>query len=425
MSSTFEIISSHRWLRSPTILDNNRVIAWLNRFGVDDQPRAGLLLSTVKLVSADEFVADMNDLLERHLGDGATPIALYNETERGHRGGVPHRLFAEPRRKLKRATGKAGPALVPRQRQVDEEVGSEGTLATILTQFARSHAKTIVLSPGPDTIRDRRVRRFVLVTDFIGSGDRALRYLTAAWRVRSVRSWWSRRKGRGMSFEVVAFSGTEAGVAHVRKHPCRPEVHIAQVCPTIDGVFDAPNAAIMKTLCGDYGPKAKDAQPLGYGGTGALIAFSHSMPNNAPAIFWQRYDDKEPLFPSRVTSGVASPFQAGIGDEAQHNRLIKLVGLGSAEAMVPFRIESVILAALERSPRSTEGISGRLGVALSEVEEALKILRSRGLIDRRNVPTDRGRRALVRIKGEPPSPFLSKPKEGEYFPDSLRVPRGV
>jgi hypothetical protein len=181
----------------------------------------------------------------------------------------------------------------------------------------------------------------------------------------------------------------------------------------------------MKVLCEKYGPKGKEAAPLGYGSTGALIAFSHSMPNNAPAFFWKRYDGKEPLFPSRVTTGVASPFHVGIGQDAQQSRLVELVGLGAAESMVPFKLDCVILAALEKAPRSKEALSGRLGVTLSKIEAALEALRSRGLIDNRNIPTERGRIALIRIKGAPPSPYLPKSRKDDYFPTSLRVPRVV
>jgi hypothetical protein len=162
---------------SKSFLDHDRTRAWLEQFGEDDRPRAAKLASVLTLVSADEFAAELTRLLGIRLVNGRQPVALYNETERRHWKGKPNRLFTERRGKVLRAVGKTGPPLVPRNRSVDEEVGSEGVVATILTQFQRSHRKRVLLSPGPDTIRERKVRRFALVTDFIGSGKRVCDFL--------------------------------------------------------------------------------------------------------------------------------------------------------------------------------------------------------------------------------------------------------
>jgi len=100
-------------------------------------------------------------------------------------------------------------------------------VAQLVSEVCRAHPQQVFNHPGPDAIRKRRIRRFVLVTDFIGSGKRARTYLQAAWRVRSVRSWWSARATKGLSFEVVAYAATQSGRAVVERHPSRPEVHVS------------------------------------------------------------------------------------------------------------------------------------------------------------------------------------------------------
>ncbi|MGV8664194.1 phosphoribosyltransferase-like protein, partial [Pseudomonas aeruginosa] len=64
---------------------------------------------------------------------------------------------------------------------------------------------------------------FVIVTEFIGSGDRARTLLDAIWNVASIRSWHS---GKFIKFWVIAYSGTDIGVHNVRSHRFSPNVHI-------------------------------------------------------------------------------------------------------------------------------------------------------------------------------------------------------
>jgi len=310
-------------------------------------------------------------------GDGVLSLALFNETERPKRKGKPHGLFKETKiRKVLRATEKVGPALVPRQRYIGEKIGSDSIVANILTQFQKLHSVDILLSPGAQIIREQKVRRFLLVTDFIGSGDRICDFLNAAWRVRSVRSWWSRRAAGGLLFDVVAFSGTAEGIDRIRKHPCQPAVHVSLVCPTIRTVLPPSKADIIEALCVKYVPKRLADEALGYGRTGALIGFSHSMLNNAPAILWKKFNRHQPLFPSRVTTGVDSPFSTAIGTATEHTRLQTAIGLqANHKPAQPVTVETIVLAGLRRAPRHSEAVSGRLGLNLAVVEHALRKLK--------------------------------------------------
>lgn len=403
------------------LFDNDRVAAWLDQFEAGDRSNARLMLSAVKLVSADEFTDAMMGALDDLAANGKK-LALYNETERPRRNGRPHRLFKETTTKVKRATGN-GPALVPRQRQVDESVGSEGVVATLISQFKKTNSSLVDLNPGPNVIRARNSRHFVLVTDFIGSGQRAVDFLDAAWRVRSTRSWWSRRSRAGLSFDVVAFAGTIRGIDRVEKHPSKPKVHVVLICPTVQQVFSGPQAAAIEALCLKYVPSRLADEALGFQRTGALIGFSHSMPNNAPAILWKKFGKWKPLFPSRVTTSSGSPFRAATAPEEQQRRLETIVGLQpSAKPLEPVTLDFIVLATLCRGSRQNEAISGRLGVSISDIDQALSALQSLSLIDNRNQLTEKGRQVVKQLKKTPDPKVLPKTGKGDYFPSSLRVP---
>ena len=198
-------------------LRSAEVVAWIGQFESADQPAACELLAAMRLVSRDEFSEGLRQLLRDSLTNGQLPVGVYVERELVRRNTKPSALFKQSKGKVKRAFG-PGPKLVQPTRPFSQVVGSEGLVAQIVSEFFREAHDQCLLSPGPDAIRSHRVRRFVLVTDFIGTGRRVMDYLDAAWRVRSVRSWWSARKSCGMSFEVIAYSATEAGRALVESH---------------------------------------------------------------------------------------------------------------------------------------------------------------------------------------------------------------
>ena len=214
------------WKSSKTgAVDVPAAVDWLNQFEPKDRDDAKQLLGAIRNVTADEFHDEMTAIVHSRVVLEPAPVGLFVESERGHRRGIAHRLFKENGRKHLRAVG-GGPAVIQPMRTVDPEVGSEGIVAQIATGVFRKNKKRVTIHPGPDLIRRRRIRRFVLVTDFIGTGDRTIRYLDAAWRVRSVRSWWSARRSKGMSFEVVAFSATEKGRKRIEAHPAIPELQL-------------------------------------------------------------------------------------------------------------------------------------------------------------------------------------------------------
>jgi hypothetical protein len=415
-----------------TFLKSEPTLAWLGQFAASDQPLAIDLLRAMTLVSSGQFVERLRAVILRQIEEGETPVGLYVERELGHRKGIPHRLFKETKTKIKRAIG-GGPAIVQPTKAYDRSVGSEGLVAHLVSEICRENPKVAFLQPGPNLIRKYKIRRFILVTDYIGSGQRAWRYLQAAWRVRSVRSWWSARAAKGLSFEVVAYAASPSGRFAVEHHPCRPDIHVAISCPTIDTVFGNERRTAIKSLCFRYSAVKDRDEVLGYGSVGALIAFAHGIPNNAPLILHKRGSGWTPLFALRITSKTRSTFSKD-DDEPDliRERLVQMrqttlakgdwIGLAKPRT----RLLLMVMAALSQRPRHNDAISSRTGLTHIDVKQALDRALSYGWIDGRNRLTDEGqaqlahaRKASKPISGLPPQP------EEFYYPSSLRAPSGV
>ena len=408
---------------------------WLRQFDRVDRSNASRLLAAIRNVSADEFHDAMTELVRSRVDVSPAPVGLFVETERGHRGGKAYRLFEENRRKPRRATGN-GPRIIDPRRTVDPEVGSEGVIAQILTAVISGKRNRATLHPGPDTIRERRIRRFILVTDFVGSGDRVCRYLDAAWHVCSVRSWWSARSTKGISFEVIAFSMTEAGRERVDAHPCKPTLHAVEGCPTIDDAFEDPEMQDgMRNLCIHYGSFDRKFDPLGYGGMGALITFAHGMPNNAPAIFHKTSRLKTrpwtPMYPQRVTSGR----RKGIGSivdqgnkiylerkRVAYQTVLRSPRLVSAPSVLRDAVQ--VLLSVDRTPRDAIAVSARTGLSVKRVEEALERIDRYGWIDDEHRISEKGHRELARLRAFVPEKVQFR-SSTTYTPRSLRAPRDV
>lgn len=412
-----------------SFLKNETTLAWLGQFDAADQPTAVELLRALMLVSRDTFAERLRELILHRLGAGKEPVGLYVERELRHRHGVPFRLFKETSTKVHRAYG-VGPKPVEPTKAYDADVGSEGIVAQLVSELCRQQPKRLINHPGPDAIRKQRIRRFILVTDFIGSGKRAATYLHAAWRVRSVRSWWSARERTGLSFEVLAYAATPYGRSQVERHPARPGVHVVVGCPTVDSAFGG--ASQVRELCLKYSPVPASAMPpLGFASAGALIAFAHGVPNNAPLILHRRSAVWVPLFPARVTSTSRRDFAVDLsGPEAirallLHMRQARLAEAGSVQAAKPHaRKLLLVMAALGRPPRTLEALSRKTALTILEVEAALKTALSHGWVDGHYRLTDTGHAELTQARKSAwpePLPVEAAPF---YYLKSLRAPRG-
>ena len=369
--------------------DNPEVAAWLRQFADADRPTARTLVRNIYYVSADDFRAEIVALVRGLEEGGGGPIAMYVERRLPGPGDAPHSLYKSPRRKVRRAEGVALPPAHP-ERLNEPDIGSEGVIAQILSALQREEPNRFRLHPSMNDLRQRQPRRFVLVTDFIGSGDRARRFLDSAWKVPTIVSWASYQL---LSFEVVAYSATDAGTRAVEKHPCRPKVITARGCPTIS-LLPNPLRNRLTALCEDYCPVSprETMAPLGYGDTGALIAFSHSVPNNIPLILHKKTRSWAPLFRARTINVASGQFdkERELDERLVVLRELQLKAANRLRRLDPMARQTVlVLSALKRRPRSAEAASARTGLTKLEVELAIRRAKRAGFLGDNLRPTQK------------------------------------
>jgi len=401
-------------------LNQLKVRAWLNQFSLQDEKSARRLLELIHVVDADTFRDNITAMIEDIPTGMAVPIALYAERKVGHRKGVAHRLFKEEK-KPRRAIG-AGPWPARSRHAGRHETGSEGIIANIITQVKRANRNVFFDHPGPEVYRQKRIRHFVLVTDFIGTGHQSSLYLDAVWKLATTKSWTS---GNFLKFDVVCYASTQKGKKRLENHPTKPTVRQVIMAPTLEDFapYEINDILSLIERCGPNNSET-DIPRMGYGHSGALIAFAHGMPNNAPRFLFKNGKKWKPLFPSRVTSGTRRVIHQS-QEELISRRLEKLreKKLSKLGLNIERDATILVLSALKRLPRSAETVSARTGLGYAEVLDILTRATDAGWI---NVDNRLTAAAYTEFD------YLNRQSEKQgahyntnyapYFPTELRAP---
>jgi hypothetical protein len=395
--------------------------SWLSTFETADQALARQLADSIRFVSDTELKDGLWKELLQVVAQNDYYVAVFTEREQKRPGGRIERLYKESAKAPKTAYG-AGPRPVDPKLAYDPKVGSEGIIAQLLSQFCKEHPKAL-FHPSIAKCIKMKVRRFILVTDIIGSGDRATDWLKAAWRTATLRSWHSYGL---LSFEIVAFTATILGEEVTSRHPSKPTVRYCLACPTIASSFASKEAMRVRSLCLRYDPLGEDPiKSLGHGGTEALIAFSHSIPNNVPRLLIR---GAHPLFRQQITRDRFE--ETGNDAELDVQRLERLKQIRLAEAIRKrtyrenARRTVLFLAASSRGPRTPTTLSRRTGLALEDIRHMQAVSQKAGWTDLAGRLTDSGHRELDharRFANERPQRRLPG-SDSPYYPQALRAP---
>ncbi|EZP72403.1 hypothetical protein BV96_01838 [Sphingomonas paucimobilis] len=402
-----------------SLSDSAEATLWLSQFNDAERPVAASLVDELLLVGADEFHRGMKQLLDQVMAsrDGR-PAALYAEREVETEQGAIRPIFGEPGDR--RATG-LGPAPLLFDPKAPE-VGSEGPIANLITGYQRLHGDAVLDHPGPDLLRDRRAGPIVIVADFIGSGNRVWEMLEAFRAVRSVRSWHSYRL---VDFYVLAYSGTEEGIALVRRNRLRPKVLTVAGCPTLQQAFRGEARDAVLRLCYAYPPNYRF--PLGFGASSALIAFAHGIPDNAPAILHSDFEGWKPLFPNRSALASSADFPPSNREELVARSAKMLRVLDAQRYLADSRgrrwIQTMlVLAALDAGARTRELVSAQTRISLGTVDETLEFTRIARWTRENNALTPLGRAELQRLRRRRARmPVLPTERKPFYYPTQLRA----
>lgn len=405
---------------------------WLGQFSDADRATAAKLADSVMLVSHDTLYRGLRSQLDELIsGRGETdldrPIALYAERA------AQTRLIDEKHRWLGytvlpffpgteegRATGPGvSPVLVDPK---DQEVGSEGAIANFVTSFERLHRDRILNHPGPDALREKRASLIVIVTDFIGSGKRVCEMLEAFWRVATIRSWHSYGL---IKMAVVAYSGTEHGLARVRLQRTSPLVKVMHVCPTLGTAFEGADLIAVNALCQSFPLGHK--KPFGFKGAGTLIAFAHGMPNNAPPILHSTVKGWHPLFVNRSALAADHSFPDDnsdtLGEQARTVLRIRAAKSFLDDPVKRRWIKTMlILSAIEHGARGAAAVSARTRIRLTSVEQILEFTQIAHWTNERGLLTLLGKRELRRLRQRRARAIvLPTVKQPYYYPTQLRA----
>jgi hypothetical protein len=417
---------------SPMVLSASEFASdWLSQFSEAEQPVAAKLADAVMLVSHDTLHRGLRGLLDGLLADRNPtlrdqPIALYAERAVKTQEIKDPDLAWTTKQALPyfpgTATGRATGAGVPAIDPDEPQVGSEGLIAAFITGYGRLNTTLALNHPGPAKLRSKRASHIVIVTDFIGSGDRVWTMIDAFWRVATVRSWhsWGR-----IRFSVVAYSGTELGIRHVRTHRSKPDVRVVQACPTLTTAFAGAEYRAIHDLCSAH--PTGHPSPLGYGWGGALIAFAHGMPNNAPPVLHSPRGGWRPLFFNRSVLAADQHFPgadadrlAGLARDRLQVRAAERFLAGSANRRW---IETMlVLTALQEGARTTANTSARTRLPIADVDRILGFTQVARWTDARNALTVLGVRELRRLQRRRARVVvLPTPGQPDYYPTQLRA----
>lgn len=176
--------------------------------------------------------------------------------------------------------------IVPFLQHGTEPLGSEAFISNIIANLSRAYKKKVILqgqqSPPISLLRSKKCKAIILVDDMIGSGKRTSDFIEAVYHHRTIKSWVS---GHKLNLHVVSFMGSEQGLKYLKywEKKARVEISNLATCPTF---YDVPNSVAMLQLCSDYANNT-ERMPLGFKDTAVRVVFTHSAPNNLPAIFYR------------------------------------------------------------------------------------------------------------------------------------------
>lgn len=395
-------------------------IEWLKNFDADDRVAASLLIDNLMLVGASEFASKINTHLKtlvEQANDAGQMLAFYAESE-VNKDEKKNILPFFPDSENGRAIGDGIPPVT-----VDpgtQDVGSEGIVATLITKFCKANSKACLSHPGPDALRKNKIRKIVIVTDFIGSGRRLYEMLEAFAKVATIQSWVSYHL---ISFHIVCYSATETGLGFLKSHSLRPDVSVHISCPVIDEAFEGEELGAIKLLCRKY-PDRKSGFPFGFNNTGSLIAFSHGIPNNAPYILHGSQKGWKPLFQNRSTADADIDEFADSSDVLVRNSEKTLKIRNARSTLLKSEGElwlhtMLVLKAIQKKVRTAPKLSARLQLPLERVEEILKLASEAKWLTPKNSLTVLGRKELKWSRL--PKEVLVIEGSNLYFPTQLRA----
>ncbi|SMF70807.1 hypothetical protein [Streptomyces sp. Amel2xC10] len=403
----------------PRPSETRRGIEWLKNFAPGDVEAAQLLLNSLCFVSETMFRQELLARLHTVLTDGhiETPAALYSVQSYDPPGTMFHDHVTPV---VSSASG----------------MGSELVVQNILGATRRSLVPRVDIRDAADlcTLRQRRVRSLVFVSDQAGSGRESEEYARTWLRNKTIRSWKSLKL---VKLYLVLFTASASGLRRLRNSGLYDGIWVVRHgMDFASAQWNDAERSRIRTLCEKYA--RREGEGLGWEGSQGLAVFEHTVPNNLPPILRQRRG------PSRRPDGWAPFFQHRtappdlmqelVGYAPEHDRARGLRALGqqrlahAGEIRTRYRSGArnltEILGHIAAGRCHAEQLARAVSVSVPTAEEVIVQMRSWGLIDAQSRLTDAGWAELRAAKAKPRQvrPQLQGSQE-PYYPRSLRESR--
>tara|TARA_R110002124_G_scaffold247289_2_gene412358 strand:- start:66 stop:1319 length:1254 start_codon:yes stop_codon:yes gene_type:complete len=396
-------------------------VKWLEQFSEVDRRLARDVLSSLTLVSHNEFERTIEELVLERAETINGVVALFAVREMDF--GVDY--FSG----LNGANGQEHVDAVGR----GADIGSEGRIASIIRDIAKSNPNKFLNHPSVESMRAHKCRALMLVDDLIGSGRRARSFAHSLWINPTIKSWASLKY---IETIFVSYALANAGRRIAESSPMGGTCYFARFCPALVDFQPPKLIPFIHDLFRTYGNKtSKPHLCSGYKKSAALLVFEHSCPNNVPAILWAPSTPKKPwvpLFPNRVVQGeTRSVFPQEL---TSHTPVDVMLSAGYAKAaLVSDRVYShasskeivALLALISKGVKTPSSICFSMRTTIKAANMLVESCISRGLLTQRYRLTALGRSVLrgamkSNHRAKRPLPNLGNDM---YYPSSLRRSR--
>lgn len=389
--------------------------SWLSNFAPEQQVAAKRLLDALELVGQDQFRNGLVRLISCLTKELQKPIAL-----------VPVREMATGQNYF-------GPDrnASPRLLNSGSFPGSEGIVANVLGALRRQNGNdgAFVAAPSLKNMRAARCRTILYVDDFSGSGKRILDFHRSFMASKTIKSW---RSYGLIEFHVAVFAATPHAREVLKITFGNQNVHFVQSCPTFASQHWTPDElAEIRSLCAPHNEKGA---PFGFRETGALLAFTHTAPNNLPAVLWKQVPQWHSFFEGKAVPPDILPLFGRPRRELRIQQALlamgqKTLSTGSWRKFAGVMIGEMvlILAAIASRKRTIGEIAEASALTQQDVSRLIDLCRRWGLVCSNSLHiTDTGLAELRHarsLKSSPPKQKELPESLPPYYPKQLRVGR--
>ncbi|WP_420030644.1 hypothetical protein ACN429_02590 [Pseudomonas oryzihabitans] len=332
--------------------------SWLSQFSEKHRQVAKLLLHHIKFVSRDEFSSWLRRVVGQ-LPDGEDH-ALYSVRKLDNTQTVFWNESGEP-------------AVRP-----GTSLGSEDLVYSLISNLVRSGNGRLLDHPSLSTLKDRKVRSYVLIDDSIGSGDRVSGFINSMLKHPSFLSWWSFGWVR---LNIISFARPRDAEAKIltkvlgsdhgkRKFKKSDKLEFTSEIVYERDWYEARWGREWKSIVDLCEKKTEISrwECLGYGDVMANIVFHHSVPDNLPGMLWCSNEKWQGLMPGRAIPG-------WLLELLTENRSIK----SEASAVISDQLLR-LLTLVKRGVRSVRSLALRLSVDHGYINELIAHATELGLL---------------------------------------------